>query len=67
MNWISVKDKLPQDRATILFCTKDVMAPTMFPLQGYYHITDQVWVGYLWSQRRTDVTHWMPMPKPPSR
>ena len=65
MKWINVKDKLPQDSRTVLFCTEDVNEPAMIPLQGYYNAEDKVWTGYLWSQRRTDVTHWMLLPEPP--
>ena len=65
--WIPVEDGLPPHNHTILFCTKDVYDPAMMPLQGYYDENEKVWMGYLWSQKRTDVTHWMYMPHPPLR
>ena len=63
--WVSVETALPEDMKSVLFCTKDVHNPAMIPLQGYYNATAKVWVGYLWSQKRTDVTHWIYTPKPP--
>lgn len=66
MEWIPVKERLPRGQETILFCTEDVHSEIMFPLQGYY-IGDGKWMGYLWSQVRKDVTHWMEMPEPPKQ
>lgn len=67
MEWINVKDKMPENRVTVLFCTEDVNTPAMIPLQGFYDSVNKIWMGYLWSQQRTDVTHWMPLPEPPKK
>jgi len=64
--WISIEERLPEDMRSVLFCTEDVNEPAMIPLQGYYNATTKEWVGYLWSQKRTDVTHWIYTPEPPA-
>ena len=58
-DWISVKDRLPEPGEYILvYCPTRKYAP--------------VWLGWYWEdffylfeQDDDDVTHWMPMPKPP--
>lgn len=61
--WISVKDRLPEKNHAVLGWYKDN------PFAGYtYEVVS--WNGHGWvfvyAQRYvTNVTHWMPMPKPP--
>ncbi len=75
MEWISVKDKLPEDDEDVLiFNCRDGVSMGYFDpsnVRGYYEkdgsycITDSGWeVSYEWA-RLMDPTHWMPLPPPP--
>jgi len=49
--WISVKDRLPEERKHILWC---------------HEPTQEIAVGYLLrADIKPYFTHWMPLPKPP--
>jgi len=64
MDWIHTKDKLPETtNKGILFCTDDDMV-----LQGFYDPIENVWIGYLWTQKiKTEsVRCWISTPKAPS-
>ena len=56
MNWISVKDRLPEENERAI-----VFAPTNInaPIDGDRFINSR-WVRYGYK-----VTHWMPIPEPP--
>ena len=63
-NWISVKDKLPNDHTPVIVAIKDTHGdnPVMYSdfgwcLNGDYWIVD--------NDVRYDITHWMPLPEPP--
>ncbi len=64
--WVSVEEKLPEDRGDVL-------------VRAYWHECWQVMVGWYseihrhWliitrygEKETTEVTHWMPLPKPPT-
>ena len=53
--WISVKDRLPEDSANVLVCHKN----------GF--VTTNAWLGAHWwfKNERNPITHWMPLPQPP--
>ena len=58
--WISVKDKLPDDDTIVLVYAPQSGEPAR---PGYHHGDEWRWetsdcIEY-------DVTHWMPMPEPP--
>jgi len=57
MEWISVKDKLPDKAGYYLICEVNniilSLGAKFFSLRGKYFSSD-----YL-------ITHWMPLPKPP--
>jgi hypothetical protein len=58
-DWISVKDKLPENRVgKIVFC-EDGSITTM-----YYDPDNKYWVSQMGFDRY-DVTHWMEKPAPP--
>lgn len=60
MNWISVKDKLPENRVgKIVFSEGDGI--TMM----YYDPEKKYWISRMGFDRY-DVTHWMELPNPPS-
>ena len=54
--WISVKDRLPKD------CT-DVLTNTLVGCYVGYYDND---VGLWYETGPTEVTHWMPLPEPPT-
>ncbi len=60
--WISVKDELPPKGAKpVLICVdKDVIV-------GSYYRASKRWISKLnWRYIYGDVTHWQPLPKPPT-
>ncbi|GAG11897.1 unnamed protein product [marine sediment metagenome] len=64
MDWISVKDKLPEDCKNVLCYIKDIECK--FYGEGYYYESIKHW--YLRKTRTNgnyEVTHWMPLPEPP--
>lgn len=62
--WISVKDRLPDDLRFVLVYIRHKKTPydqyrdirIMLRLEKY---------GWLHLEERSEVTHWMPLPKPP--
>ncbi len=71
--WISVKDRLPEDKVEVLFYEKWCGVPGV----GYYSEKCEDWNAdtefveaygnsYVLSTIESeDVTHWMPLPDPP--
>jgi len=62
--WISVKDRLPEDISDVLILTKEKELCV-----GYYRNSDNDWNMYnpccSFHMELHGVTHWMPLPKPP--
>ena len=56
--WISVKDRLPEDQEEVLVCTRSKNGIRNID-KGYMAIDRFIHRG------RDEVTHWMPMPNPP--
>lgn len=52
--WISVKDRLPEDNVQVLACTKHGKAFSAHCENGKWRVSGSV-----------KVTHWMPLPEPP--
>lgn len=75
MEWISVKDRLPEnDDEVLIYIVKDIVQA--YFLRGYWHgsimVTDNMNDGYVSDRRIVKegssfdfVTHWMPLPEPP--
>ena len=58
--WISVKDRLPDEFEWVLACDKDrCVGEAMFTRIG------ERWDGPYGEYQLHGVTHWMPMPEPP--
>lgn len=59
-NWISVKDRLPEEAGKYIVCTRKMAVYcTAFRL---FHGK-----GYFATDTTTHITHWMPMPEPPEQ
>jgi len=76
MNWISVKDRLPEERETVILGGRDsnglkqTTAGYRFTRSSYYHSTE--WRDEIVRDSDGDpldpdftVTHWMPLPEAP--
>lgn len=57
MEWISVKDKLPELFVDVIVCRRGSA------VESGLRLTDGWWKVF--GTRVKDVTHWMPMPDPP--
>lgn len=59
--WISVKDKLPDDGKEVLFSDgSSIMVGWYNADEEFWELTDADMIVYA-----VDVTHWMPLPEPP--
>lgn len=52
--WVSVKDRLPEDDAQVLACTKHGKSFSAHCEKGKWRVSHSV-----------KITHWMPLPTPP--
>lgn len=63
--WISVKDRLPEEREDVLIRVK---CANYFNIEQGYYKGNNEWVN-CWCSIRNEglypVTHWMPLPEPP--
>ena len=56
--WISVKDKLPEDQVEVLVLTRS--------MKGMRNVDKGYWsIDHFIHRGRAQVTHWMPLPNPP--
>lgn len=65
MEWISVKDQLPEDDQTVLMCEA---GQDGLPIIGWYESNDCIsgfYPAHSFQTFRMHVTHWMPLPKQP--
>lgn len=68
MDWISVKDRLPEERVRVL--TIDSRFPESVEYRiDYIILFEDPKEPYIWARRLVDeydkVTHWIPLPEPP--
>lgn len=71
MEWISVKERLPNENQEILFCNNDIRDWNGNPVQttahcGYFANNGNFY-SWLDSLDRFTPTHWMPLPEPPKQ
>lgn len=61
MNWISVKDKLPEDNETVLLFGKGGRYITGCSLNGVFVCLDYINDSLEYAE---EITHWMPLKSP---
>ena len=60
--WISVKDKLPEDDSDVIAYLRNGEEGRIFPA----NYAKGVWFDCIFNKRVTETTtHWMPLPEPP--
>ena len=62
-DWISVKDRLPEKNKDVLCCTSDKYEQ---PFIGYRDKYNGLWCKGRWAYTWGKITHWMPLPAPPT-
>ena len=67
-NWISVKERLPEVMGDYLVCLNNRDAIIVW--KGWYFKPDKNFSYHRWTNcfgdKLSAVTHWMPLPEPPS-
>ena len=54
--WISVKDRLPEENTTVIVATDNgIVFQCLYAYDGWN----------LWDGNEVNITHWQPMPQPP--
>lgn len=54
--WVSVKDRLPEENTTVIVATDDgIVFQCLYSYDGWD----------LWDDNDVNITHWQPMPQPP--
>lgn len=76
MNWISVKDRLPQEKQDVLVFERWMDIPFVgYLVKDKWHVNKEFYeVGGTYADgyiigvvSQKDVTHWMPLPEPPKQ
>jgi len=62
MEWISIKDRLPENQSTVLVYANGYDTQ-YFEDNGFYDFK----ICYKYDSKTENVTHWMPLPIPPER
>lgn len=64
MEWISVKDKLPEKEKNVLYCDIETEIYLGMLIDGMDK--EIYWSHYDYLEDH-DITHWMPLPNPPEK
>lgn len=62
MDWISVKERLPEEQTGVLIAVKDCRSVIAQVWNGRWTDVGESGLDY----EQDDVTHWMPLPEPPA-
>ena len=60
MEWISVKERLPESSKCVLLFSKNGGVA-----EGAWDESERCFVQWRWSAKNVKATHWMPLPEPP--
>lgn len=60
--WINVNERLPQKGECVLICEDSSIEMAM-----YQQYDNETWTPFYGDHSIKNVTHWMPLPPPPSR
>jgi Protein of unknown function (DUF551) len=70
MQWISVKDKLPEEFEEVLVIRTDMPNLLGYKIDYVVKYPDNSETPYIWARTLSDewekVTHWMPLPEGPN-
>ena len=63
--WIPVSERLPKNDEFVIVTVKDERGdyPYIYSDFGWYFAKAECWI--VDNEKRNDITHWMPLPKPP--
>lgn len=65
MEWINVQDRLPNpDQKVLCFADSEIYLCEYMESHEEKYFYSEVW-DYNTSRKRPEITHWMPLPKPP--
>lgn len=56
MNWIKVEDRLPEEHQTVIAYMKNIRNPDI-----------KIQVIQWWTGDTEEISHWMPLPEPPTQ
>jgi len=69
-NWIKCSDRLPELASDDPDCSDNVLAYQIYfghqMLQAFYSRDDQLWYDQGGDQLDGEITHWQPLPAPPT-
>jgi len=67
MEWISVKDRLPEEQDSVLLMGNIPLYGDTWVHIGYYFHTDNTYYcrDMVENNELPNTSHWMPLPKPP--
>ena len=63
--WISVEERLPEDNVKVLILSSD--GESMLICYRNAKMKEYIWWDTMFSQSIENVTHWKPLPPPPSK
>lgn len=64
MEWISVKDRLPKVTGYYICCVED-KNKIRWSISSVFNFEMKTWFGEF-GEIKNKVTHWMPLPEPPT-
>lgn len=70
MRWIKVEDNLPEAEVPVIVFNKTTLNNPILVAKLSIFPDGKIWhepIYEEWSLHLEDVTHWMPLPKPPSK